>query len=586
MGWKFSGLFLFLAVFTLAACNSHPNPADTARQTAEPPGGYADIVIRDAAVYTLNEKQPWAEAVAIRGGEIVMVGSAQDATQWVGPDSRVISQPGGLVLPAFQDAHVHPMDSGVEHFNCNLDFQPRSRQALLDKVRECASSMANRTWITGNGWWVSDFPPNGIPDKAVLDEIVADRPVLFYSTDGHSAWTNSLAMKIAGITAKTPDPPNGRIDRDPASGEPVGSFQESATELISAHLPPPPQSQVDDGLRYAIGYLHSLGITAMLEADVSIDPHDPIQALATYRRFADSGELQMHTEVSLAWQDDRGLEQIPDLIRARDRYTGGLLHCNTVKFFLDGVIEPSTAALLQDYSDQPGYKGTLQVAPEILNEAVARLDAEGFQVHMHVIGDAAVRAGLDAIQFAFERNGPTNGRHHLAHVELVDPEDIRRFGQLNVTANFSPLWAFDEDYIAKLTLKKVGPERYRWIYPINSILQAGGRIAFGSDWSVSSPDPLLGIETAITRVDPLNGDTPVFLPQERITLQQAVAAATINAAYVNHLDDRTGSIEVGKLGDLVILDTNLFQIEPSAISDAKVVTTLFGGRVVYHRGEQ
>jgi predicted amidohydrolase YtcJ len=267
-----------------------------------------------------------------------------------------------------------------------------------------------------------------------------------------------------------------------------------------------------------------------------------------------------------------------------------LLNTATVKIFLDGVVEPSTAALLQDYSDQPGYKGELQVAPELLNEAAAQLDKNGFQVHMHVIGDAAVREGLDAIQFALQRNspgngGPGNGRHHLAHVEFVDPADISRFAALNVTATFSPLWAVEDEFLTELTLPRVGAERYQWTYPINSIVQAGGRIAFGSDWNVSSPDPLLAIETAVTRIDPLQGDTPVFLPQQRTTLEQAIAAATINAAYVNHLDDSTGSIEVGKLGDLVILDTNLFKIDPSAISDAKVVTTLFGGEVVYQRPE-
>ncbi len=576
-------IFLIIIVsFALTACDSQTDASPAAQKGGEPEGGYADVVIRDTAVYTLNEEQPWAEAVAIRDGRIVMLGSAQQAEQWTGPDSRVIAQPGGLVLPGFQDAHTHPLASGVDHFDCSLDIQPQTQQAYLEKVSECARTMPDRQWISGGGWSVTAFPPKGIPDKALLDSVVADRPMVFFSADGHTAWTNSLAMRIAGITAETPDPPNGRIDRDAATGEAVGSFQESAMGLIRAHMPPPPQSQIDQGMRYAIGYLHSLGITAMQEANASIDADDPLQALKTYRRFADSGELQIRTVVSLGWDNGRGLEQIPDLIRAREQYNGGLLNTDTVKIFLDGVVEPSTAALLQDYSDQPGYQGELQVPPELLNQAVAQLDQNGFQVHMHVIGDAAVREGLDAIQFTLEHNGPGNGRHHLAHVEFVDPADIPRFAALNVTANFSPLWAVEDEFLTELTLPRVGPERYQWTYPINSIIQSGGRIAFGSDWNVSSPDPLLAIETAVTRIDPLQGNTPVFLPQQRITLEQAIAAATINAAYVNHQDDSTGSIEVGKLGDLVILDTNLFKIDPSAISDAKVVTTLFGGEVVYH----
>ncbi len=541
----------------------------------------ADLVIRDTAVYTLNPDQPWAQAVASRGGRIVWVGSNEEAAGLTGPDTRVISVPGGLVLPAFQDAHVHPLTSGIDQFDCSLDITPQSTEAYINKVRECQASMPERAWLTGGGWSVTAFPPNGIPNKALLDAVVSDRPAVFFSIDGHTAWANSRAMEQAGITASTPDPLNGRIDRDPQTGEALGSFQESAMELLRAHMPPPPVSQIDQGMRYTIDFLHSLGITAMQEANASIDADDPWQALASYRRFADSGELGIRTVVSLGWDNDKGLEQIHQLERVRDQYNGGLLNTNTVKIFLDGVVEPSTAALLQDYSDQPGYKGELQVPPDVLNEAVAQLDSAGFQVHIHVIGDAAVRAALDAFEYALKRNGATDGHHHLAHVQFVDPADIHRFHELNVTATFSALWAVEDDYLTKLTLPRVGPERYRWTYPINSILQANGRIAFGSDWNVSSPDPLLAIETAVTRIEPTQQSTPVFMPQERISLEQAIQAATLNAAYVNHLDDRTGSIETGKLADLVVLDTNLFQIESAAISEARVAYTVFEGTVVY-----
>jgi predicted amidohydrolase YtcJ len=442
--------------------------------------------------------------------------------------------------------------------------------------------MTDREWIVGGGWQLVAFAPDGIPDNALLDGVIPDRPALFFSGDGHTAWANSRAMEIAGITAATPDPPNGRIDRDPDSGEPVGSFQEAAMDLLRTHVPPPPASQRDAAMRYTIEYLHRLGITAVQEANVNIDPDDPLRMLETYRRFADSGELAMHTVISLGWDPDKGLEQIHALEAARDTYSGGLLDANTVKFFLDGVVEPRTAALLQDYADQPGYKGELQVAPDVLNEAVARLDEAGFQVHIHVIGDAAVRAALDAFAFARQRNGESDGQHHLAHVEFVDPTTLRAVCRLNVTATFGHVGGRgplpDRTHPAARR-----PERYRWTYPINSILQAGGRIAFGSDWNVTYPDPLLAIETAVTRIEPLEHQTPAFMPQERITLEQAIAAATLNAAYVNHLDDRTGSIEPGKLADLVVLDTNLFEVEPSAISDARVVTTLFGGEAVYRR---
>jgi predicted amidohydrolase YtcJ len=473
--------------------------------------------------------------------------------------------------------------SGLDHFDCSLDIQPQTAAAYVEKVAECAVAMSDRDWITGGGWSVTAFAPDGIPHKSLLDAVVADRPVVVFSIDGHTAWANSRALELAGITTETPDPPNGRIDRDPATGEPVGSFQESAMELLRAHLPPPPPEQREAGMRHALDYLHSLGIVAMQEANLSIDPDDPLEAAATYRQFADEDRLNMHTVLSLGWDNDKGMEQIDRLVAARERLSGGLIQAGTVKIFLDGVVEPRTAALLEDYTDQPGYKGELQVPQERLNEAVGQLDELGFQVHIHVIGDAAVRAALDAFAFARERNGRTDGRHHLAHVQFVDPADVGRFAELNVTATVSPLWAVEDDYLTQLTLPRVGPERYSWTYPLQSILENSGRLAFGSDWNVSSPDPLLAIETAVTRVEPIDHDTQVFMPQQRISIAAAIEAATRNAAYVNHLDDRTGTIEVGKRADLVLLDTNLFNVEPAAISDARVVMTLFGGNIVYQR---
>ena len=580
-------LWTALNLLTIAACHSHNDASDTVAQRAAPAGGYADIVIRDTAVYTLNEEQTWAQAVAVRGGKIVMVGSNQQAENWTGPGSRVISESGGMVLPGFQDAHIHAFQSGVEQFQCNLNIEPYTLQNYLNKLQECADANPGDGWITGEGWSTNAFPPSGYPTKEPLDDILPDRPVFLLSNDAHIAWANSKALEVAGITAATPDPINGRILHGSNTGEPTGAFLETpATDLIAAQVPPPPASQLDGGMRYVTHLLHSLGIIAFQDASVSIDPHDPLRELETHRRYADSGELKMHAVLSLEWDSARGLEQIPELVRASAKYHGGLLNTRTVKFWLDGIIELSTAALMEDYSDQPGFKGELQVPPGILNEAVAQLDELGFQVHIHAIGDAAVHEALNAFEFALQRNGPTNGRHHIAHVQFIDPNDVHRFAELNVTANVTPLWAQEEQALTELTLPRVGPERYRWNYLFNSILKSGGRIAFGSDWSVTSPDPLLGIETAVTRIDPEAHSTPVFLPDERITLAQAIAAATLDAAYVNHLDDRTGSIEVGKLGDLVILDTNLFEIEPSAISDAKVVATLFGGEVVYLRSEQ
>jgi predicted amidohydrolase YtcJ len=524
--------------------------------------------------------------VGIYKGRVIFVGSLAEAEALAGPETQVISQPGGLVLPGFQDAHLHPYTSGIDQFDCNMDLQPYAPETYVAKAKECYETMTELEWIKGGGWNLTAFGANPIPNKALLDAVIPDKPAIFYSSDGHTAWVNSVALQRAGITSETADPVNGRIDRDPASGEPVGSLQESAMRLVGDLVPPPPEKQRNDAMRYALDYLHSLGITGMQEASLSVDPEDPLHALELYRAFADRDELKMRTALNLRWDSSKGLEQIHDILAAREKYNGRGLRVSTVKMFLDGVVEPSTAALLQDYADQPGFKGSLQIPSETLNEAVRQLDAEDFQVQIHVIGDAAVRAALDAFEYTRYRNGGGSGRHHLAHAEFIDPDDLARFGALDVTGTFSAIWAGGEDaFLSELTLPRVGPERYRWTYPMQSLIKAGGRVAFGSDWNVSSPDPLQAIEAAVTRGSVFDPSIPVFMPQERISLEDAIKAATLNSAYVNHFDGITGSIELNKFADLVILDRNLFEIEPAEISDVKVLKTLYEGAVVFQAAE-
>lgn len=539
---------------------------------------HADLVLRNTAVYTVSPSAPWAEAVAIRDGRIRHVGDDAGVAGWIGPQTTVLDLPGRMVLPGFQDAHVHPHASGVEFQQCPL-FDGQRAEDYLAAVAACDARLPEGAWLVGAGWLLSAFPPDGIPHKRLLDGVVADRPVVLISADGHSAWTNSRALAAAGIDSKTPDPPKGRIDRDAATGEPVGSFQETAIELVTRHVPPPDDGTLERGLRHALATLNGLGITAWQDASVRV-ANDPVRALETYGRLAERGELTAHTVLSLLWDNERGLEQIPEIAAARAASGRRGVDAGTVKIFLDGVIEAQTSALLEDYTDRPGFRGELQVDPAVLRQAVAALDADGFQVHIHAIGDAAVRAALDAFAYAREKNGPGRNRHHVAHLQLIHPDDVPRFAALDVTANFQPLWSFEDAYIVDLTYPRLGPGRSRWIYPINAVLRAGARVAFGSDWSVSSVNPLEGIEVAVTRMGP-NGETDTpFLPEQRISLEDAIRAYTLNAAYLNRLDDRTGSIEAGKLADLIVLDRNLFRIDPQEISEARVLLTLFAGRPV------
>jgi len=308
---------------------------------------------------------------------------------------------------------------------------------------------------------------------------------------------------------------------------------------------------------------------------------DAFRYLDAYRALDRRGELSARVVASLWWESKEGLEQIPRLLRARTEYTHGRLRATTVKIMQDGSLENYTAVLLEPYTGGASGRGESLVDPEALDEIVTRLDAEGFQVHFHAIGDGAVRECLDSVERARAANGDLDHRHHISHIELIHPDDIPRFRELGVVANFQPLWAYADPYITDLTLPFIGPERGRWIYAIGSLFDSGAVVAFGSDWDVSSANPLEEIEVALTRRASSDGKGDAFIPDERIKLRDALAAFTINAAYVNHLEAETGSIEVGKLADLVVIDRNLFAIEPTEISEAQVLLTLLGGDPVY-----
>ena len=534
----------------------------------------ADVVLRGGAVYTLNATRSWAETVAIRKDTILYVGADHGVAPYIGPHTRVVNLDGRMVLPAFQDSHIHPISGGISHLQCAL-YDLQTKEEYVGAVARYAAAHKDASWIRGDGWSLAAFAPTGIPDKTLLDAVVSDRPVYLESSDGHSAWVNTKALSIAGITKDTPDPHGGRIDRDPKTGEPVGSLQDSAMNLVNRKAPPYTPQERQEGLRFALKMLNGFGVTSFQDASVDTD------ALETYRVLDEKGALTARVVASLWWERDKGDEQIAGFLESRRKYTKGRLRATTIKIMQDGVMEVQTAAMLEPYKGKPGVRGLEMVEPEALKKYVTRLDKEGFQVHFHAIGDAAIRHCLDAVEAARRANGPRDSRHHIAHLEIFNPADIPRFRALGVVANFQPLWAYADDYMVKLTLPFLEPERARWLYPIGSLYRSGAIVAFGSDWSVSSANPLEELEVAVTRMGS-NGETKEpFIPEERIDLPEALAAFTINAAYVNFQDDKTGSIEPGKLADLIVLDRNLFTIKPEAISDAKVVLTLLGGSPVH-----
>jgi predicted amidohydrolase YtcJ len=538
-------------------------------------GDDADLVLQNGSVYTVDADRSWAEAVAVDDGRIVFVGSTAAAGKFVGRNTKVVDLGGRMLLPGFQDSHVHPITGGIELASCDLNGAS-GLQAYRSIIGEYAATNPEVPWITGGGWLMSEFGPGGIADKHILDELVPDRPVFLDSADGHTAWVNSKALEIAGIDNDTPDPVDGRIDRDPETGAAIGSLQEGAMKLVSKHLPPPTRADRVRGLQLVVDMLHAFGITAIQDARLDAG------SLAAYQELESQHNLKLRVAMSQRWNRERGIEQVSEFIDARERSReSSLLRLTSVKIHLDGVLENYAAALLEPYLLPGDNRGITMVKPATLNRAVTLLDAAGFQLHFHAIGDAAVRQALDAVEEAIYENGRKDNRHHIAHLELIDPADIPRFAELGVVANFQPAWAYADAYVTELTVPFIGEERARWLYPIRSVEDAGGVVAFGSDWSVSTANPLEQIETAVTRKHIDDDSIPVFIAEERISLDSAIAAFTINAAFVNHHEKETGSIEVGKYADLIVIDRNLFELEPAEISAASVLLTLFEGRPVF-----
>jgi len=548
--------------------------------------GPADVVFTGGAVYTVDTVHPWAQAVAVKDERIVAVGTDGSVADLVGPKTEVHDLDGRMLLPGFQDAHVHPPSGGLEMLECNLN-EAYAREGYERIVADYAREHPDVEWIRGGGWSMDSFP-GGTPTKDVLDRIVPDRPVYLPNRDGHGAWVNSRALELAGVTRETPDPPDGRIERD-AAGDPSGTLHEGAMDLVGTLMPPVTEEEWKEGLRVAQRYLHSLGITAWQDAIVG----GPYDTLGAYIATAGNGELTARVVGSLWWDRHRGDEQIDELVARRARGSVGRFRATTVKIMQDGVIEDFTAGVLDPYLDRDGAptsnRGMSFVDPELLKASVTRLDADGFQVHIHAIGERAVREALDALEAARIANGANDHRHHIAHIQVVHPDDVPRFHELGVVANAQPLWATLEGQMVNLTIPFLGPERSGWQYPFASLVRSGARLAFGSDWSVSSPNPMWEMAIAVHRKEPRRyadmvgerATTEPFLPDERIDLATAIHAFTMGSAYVNHLDDVTGSIEVGKEADLVVVDRNLFDLSLDELADAKVQLTMVAGAPVF-----
>ncbi len=547
----------------------------------------ADLAFVNGAVYTVDAARTREQAVAVKDGRIVAAGSDDDIREHVGPKTAVFDLAGRMLLPGFQDAHVHPVSGGVDRLQCDL-HDLHSREDYQLRVKTYAEEHPDREWILGGGWSMDVFP-GGTPTKDLLDAVVPDRSAYLPNRDGHTVWVNSRALELAGITATTSDPADGRIERD-AAGEPSGSLHEGAADLVGRLAPQPTPDDVYEGLLEGQRYLHSLGITAWQDAIVSTAYW--MDNYSAYLRAAGNGDLTARVVGALWWDRERGGDQIDELRELRERGQAGRFAASTVKIMQDGVCETFTAAVLEPYFDAEGRptdkRGISFVEPEALKGYVTALDRDGFQVHFHALAERAVREALDAIEAALKANGPTDHRHHLAHIQVVHPDDVPRFRKLGVVANAQPLWAAHEGQMDDLTIPFLGEPRWRWQYPFGSLVRAGAILAMGSDWSVSTPDPLEEIHVAVNRKTPPaylygNDNDEVFLPEERLDLATSIAAFTMGSAYVNHLDRVTGSIEVGKDADLTVVNRDLFAHPVDEIANSQVDATFVQGTPVYER---
>jgi predicted amidohydrolase YtcJ len=551
---------------------------------AETNSSTADVIVINARIYTVNPGQPWAKALAIRDGKILAVGKDDDISHYRATSTKVIDAAGRLVLPGFTDCHVHFMDGSFSLQQVNVEDATNLEQ-VQQQIKAYAKAHPNDAWVLGRGWSYPIFPPSGMPDKKQLDAVVPDRPAYIEGYDGHTWWANTKALEAAHITKDTADPPGGTIVRDPATGEPTGAIKEDAADaIVRRAIPVPSRENKLQALRAGLKHANELGITRVhVMGGVNVGAGDVADAelLEELRR---NNELTVRFYLGYRFDPPEvTAHQLDEIEQARKRYHDNWIAAGGVKFFLDGVIETHTAAMLAPYSNASDLSGGLLWDPDKYKAFVAELDRRGIQIFTHAIGDRAIRLALDAYGAAATKNRTRDARHRIEHIEDPSAADIPRFGQLGVMASMQPLHAYPNDDTLKSWLPAVGPERAMRAWPWHSIQDAGGVLAFGSDWPVVTLSPWPGLQNAVTRQTTDGEPKGGWIPSERISLADAIKGYTLNAAFAGHREKTEGSLEPGKLADLIILSQNVFEIDPHHLVNTKVVMTIVAGRVVYEQ---
>ncbi|MDH3546271.1 MAG: amidohydrolase [Gammaproteobacteria bacterium] len=541
----------------------------------------ADIVLRNGGIYTVDAARSWAEAAAIRDGVVVAVGANSDVEQHIGAETRVVDLASRMAMPGIHDSHIHPLEGGYEQVYCNLWDYSDSVADVVRALRECAAENDD-DWFNAVGLDLGLFGLAG-PDKSLLDGIAPDKYIFVDGSDGHAALINDAVLELVGFDADTPDPIGGVIERREGSREPNGTVRETARDLIDKLRPPRELETSVDAMAGALKTMNAFGITSVY--DVWIGELE----MQVYEALDQSGDLSVRVLGAITDEGVFGKHtgaELERVIRERGQYESERVSYNSIKLFVDGVFEGETGAVLEPYNSAD-HHGVLNHSPSELRDRVARYYDRGLQLHFHTMGDGAARAALDALAYARERGDPAHKqmRHALSHLGLIDPAEFSRFRELNAAAAFTAIWAYPSQWTVNLEIPTLGQARVDRMYPIRSVHEAGGIVVGASDWNYGELNPLLSIETAVTRQDPFGPSELTASTQEAVSLATMIDAYTINGAWLAHQDDRLGSIEAGKLADIVVFDRNLFDIQLDQISEAVVDLTIFDGRIVYDRSD-
>lgn len=549
----------------------------------------AQLLLTNGRIYTMNPDQPWADAIAVSDGRIVAVGSSGDLAAYAGADTERIDLGGKLVLPGINDGHSHPVWGGVKSlFQCNFPFSA-TPQDIQDAITTCVADQPDALWIQGGQWTSNFFVDNDVPSpRKLLDAVSGDKAVLLRDDSGHNIWANSKALKLMGIDKDTPDPKGGYYPRDPETGEPNGLMIE-AFAVARNVVPDWSQEQYNAAAMEAVTRANEFGITGMKDASAEANE------VAAYYALEQAGELSVHVATSLYAPAEDGSNKLDiEMFKfLREQFGTERINTSCVKIFLDGVPTASrTAAMLEPYTpenpgDEPVY-GDLHVEAERLSQVVTELDKLGFTIKIHTAGDRAVRVALDAIEAARIANGDSGLRHELSHTEYIDPADLPRFASLNVVAGFTP-YIWWPSPITDSIMEAVPAPRNAQVWPTRDLLDSGALLLAGSDWPSAVPDmnPWPGMEALISRADPFGIYPGTLWEEQKITLEEALKIYTLNGAKALDIEQKTGSIEVGKSADLIVLHQNLFDIPVEDISETRIDQTWFEGQLVFSsRGRQ